>query len=99
MAKGGFVRLVPKAGAEAELLERALDVAEDVRTEPGNLLTLVLQDPDRPGEVFMLELFEDEAAVEAHRVAKHTVEKGPKVHAILETPMEIQHIETRGPIG
>ncbi|MCB2077342.1 MAG: antibiotic biosynthesis monooxygenase [Novosphingobium sp.] len=94
MAIGGFVRLIPKAGAEDELLERALDVVKDVRTEPGNVLSMVFRDPKAPRDVFMLELFRDDAAVEAHRVATHSVEKGPHIHAILETPMEVQWVET-----
>lgn len=94
MAIGGFVRLKPKPGAEDELLERLLDVAEDVRSEPGNLLTLVFRDPADPRDVFMLELFEDEAAIEAHRVAEHTKRKAAAVHAILEEPMTVQRLET-----
>lgn len=96
MPIGGLVRLTPKPGAEDELLVRALDVASDVRTEPGNLVAFVLQDPGNPGDVFMFELFEDERAIEAHRVARHSVEKGPFVHALLATPMEIQRLETIG---
>jgi quinol monooxygenase YgiN len=86
--------LIPKPGAEAELLERALDVANDVSDEPGNVLALVLRDPASPDDVFMLELFQDEAAIEAHRIAKHTVGKGPAVHALLAAPMAIQRFET-----
>ena len=94
MPIGGFVRLIPKAGAEEELLARALDVAADVRTEPGNVLTLVMHDTEQSNDVFMFELFRDQAAVEAHRVARHSVEKGPFIHALLEVPMEIRRLET-----
>jgi len=96
MPIGGIVRLTPRPGAESELLERALEVAGDVRTEPGNLFAYVLQEPGNPGDVFMFELFADQQAVEAHRVATHTVEKGPLVHALLARPMEIQRLETLG---
>jgi quinol monooxygenase YgiN len=94
MPTGGLVRLIPKPGAEAELLARALDVAADVRDEPGNVIALVLRDPARPDDVLMFELFADQQAVEAHRAARHSLEKGPRVHALLETPMEIQRLET-----
>jgi len=94
MAIGAFVRLKPKPGAEEELLERLLDVAVDVRTEPGNVMTLVMRDPGEPGHVLMLELFEDDAAIEAHRVAEHSKVKGPAVHAILKEPMSVQWVET-----
>jgi quinol monooxygenase YgiN len=94
MAVGGFVRLSPKPGAEAELLERALEVIEDVRREPGNVLALVLRDPELPNDVLMLELFTDQAAIAAHRVASHSVVKGPAVHALLESPMQLRRLET-----
>lgn len=94
MAVGGFVRLIPRAGAEDELRERALDVAKDVRTEPGNLFTAVFSDPDNPGELLMLEIFTDQDAIDAHRVASHTVDKGQFVHALLETPMKVTRVET-----
>ena len=97
MAIGGFVRLSPKPGAEAELLRRALEVAGDVRTEPGNLFTMVFRDPENPNDVFMLELFKDQTAIEAHRVASHTVVKGPAVHALLQSPMEIRRLEIIDP--
>lgn len=96
MSIGGLVRLIPKPGAEAELLERALDVARDVAGEPGNVLALVLRDPASPGDVFMLELFQDEAAIEAHRAAPHTVEKGAAVHGLLAMPMIVQKFEAIG---
>ena len=94
MAVGGFVRLIPKPGKEEELLERLLDVAKDVRTEPGNLVTYVLRDRENPRDVLMFELFTDEAAIQAHRDAEHSLIKGPHVHAILAEPMQVQWIET-----
>ncbi|KHK90296.1 putative quinol monooxygenase [Novosphingobium malaysiense] len=94
MAIGGFVRLIPKAGKEDELMERLLDVAEDVRKEPGNLVTYVLRDKENRRDVLMFELFADQAAIVAHREAEHSIKKGPAIHAILETPMQVQWLET-----
>lgn len=94
MPVGGFVRLIPKVGKEDELLERVLDVAEDVRAEPGNLVTYVLRDRENQRDVLMFELFTDQSAIDAHRVAEHSMEKGPAIHSILETPMQVQWIET-----
>lgn len=94
MAVGGFVRLIPKPGKEAELLERLLDIADDVRAEPGNLVTYVLRDPDNRRDVLMFELFTDDVAIVAHREAEHSLVKGPHVHAILAEPMQVQRIET-----
>lgn len=87
MAIGALVTLVPKPGAEQELLERVKDVACDVRGEPGNLLTILLRDPEHAGTVLMFEIYRDQAAIDAHRSAPHTIEKGPAVHGILAEPM------------
>lgn len=94
MAIGGFVRLIPQLGKESELLARALDVAEDVRSEPGNLATYVLRDRDNGRDVLMFELFTDEAAIAAHREAEHSKIKGPAIRALLESPMQVQWIES-----
>ncbi|MCJ2181046.1 putative quinol monooxygenase [Novosphingobium album (ex Hu et al. 2023)] len=94
MPIGGLVRLVPKPGAEQELLERASDVLDDVRGEPGNMVAILLRDPANPRDVLMFELFEDQNAIEAHHVAPHSLEKGPFVRALLAAPMEVQHLET-----
>ena len=94
MPLAALCRLTPRPGEEAELLTRLLDVAVDVRTEPGNLVTLVLRDPEQPGDVLMFEVFLDQAAIVAHREAQHSIDKGPAVHALLDTPMRVQRFET-----
>jgi quinol monooxygenase YgiN len=94
MGLAALVRLVPKPGAEDELRTRALDVVADVQGEPGNLLTLVMRDPQSPGDVIMFEVFADQAAIDAHNAAPHSLEKGPFVHALLDRPMEVQRFET-----
>ncbi len=94
MPLAALCRLTPKPGAEEELLTRLLDVAKDVRTEPGNLVTYVLRDPEQPGDVLMFEIFEDMDAILAHREAQHSIDKGPAVHAILNGPMQVQRFET-----
>ena len=97
MALAALCRLTPSPGAEAELLRRILDVAGDVRTEPGNLLTLVMRDPERPHDVLMFEVFRDQAAITTHNEAPHSVQKGPAIRALLETPMQVQRFESIDP--
>ncbi len=92
MALAAFVTLKPKAGAAAELRKRVLDVAEAVRDEPGNLLTLAFCDPENPDHMIMLELFRDQTAIEEHRIARSSVEMGPAVHALLAEPITIQRL-------
>ena len=44
MPIGALVTLIPQPGAADAVIERLLDVARDVRDEPGNLLTILLRD-------------------------------------------------------
>jgi quinol monooxygenase YgiN len=94
MAIGAFVTLTPKAGAAAELLERTVDVIAYVRTEPGNLMSVTLRDPDQPEKIFLFEIYRDQAAIAAHKVAAHSVEKGPAVHALFGEPLHTAWFET-----
>ena len=94
MLIGALVTLTPKPGAERELQERVLDVANDVRKEPGNIMTLVFRDPEHPDDMLMLELFRDAAAMDEHKVAPGTVQKGPAIHALLAEPMKVRWLET-----
>lgn len=94
MAIGAFVTLKPKPGAATELFERTIDVIRDVRAEPGNLMSVVLRDPQAPDTVLLFEIYRDQAAIEAHRVAPHSIEKGPAIHALLAEPYHTRWYET-----
>jgi quinol monooxygenase YgiN len=65
MAIGALVTLRPKPGAAAELLEKTVEVIADVRTEPGNLMSVTLRDPDQPEKIFLFEIYRDQDAIAA----------------------------------
>lgn len=94
MPLGAIVTLVPQPGRAAELRQRALDVADVVRDEPGNVLSLVLSDPQNPEHTLMLELFRDQAAIDAHKLAPATVDHGPLVAPLLAEPIRRLRVET-----
>lgn len=50
-----------------------------VRDEPGCRQFDVCTDPDRPGQVFLYELYDDEAAFEAHQEMPHYKATGPAI--------------------
>ncbi len=50
-----------------------------VANEPGCQQFDVCTDPDRPGQVFLYELYDDEAAFEAHQQMPHYKATGPAV--------------------
>ncbi|MBY6116069.1 antibiotic biosynthesis monooxygenase [Mameliella alba] len=68
------VRIQIKPGAEAAFLDLVQQNARAaVRDEPGCRLFDVCTDPDRPGEVFLYELYEDRAAFESHQTTTHFI--------------------------
>lgn len=85
MPIGAFITIKAKPGCADELFRLTEEVIVDVRTEPGNLFAVTLRDPKEPDTVFLFEIYRDEAAIQEHSVAKHTVDQGPKIHALFET--------------
>lgn len=94
MPIAALVTMTPIAGREDELEAQLIDVIADVRTEPGNLMAVVLRDPAQPGKIFEFAVYKDQAAIDAHRRAEHSVVKGPLVGALLGAPWTAQFFET-----
>mgnify|MGYP003575707175 FL=1 len=94
MAVAAFVRFTPKPGMADELASRLADALVSVRTEPGNQLAVVLRDPKDPEAVFEFAIYRDWDAVEAHRAAAHSAEKGPWVQETFGAPMQPHYLET-----
>jgi quinol monooxygenase YgiN len=94
MPIAAFVTMIAKPGAEEELLARLTDVIADVRTEPGNLLAVLARDPADPSRIYEFAIYRDQAAIEAHRAARHSLEKGPLVRELFAEPMDPRMLET-----
>jgi len=75
MSAGGPIIVVARWRMRAEEVEGVLAIAAELRRqtleEPGCLGYDVFRSVDAPGELLLLERYRDEAAVEAHRAAKH----------------------------
>jgi quinol monooxygenase YgiN len=89
-----LVTMTPRPGCEDELLAGLTEVVADVRTEPGNLMVLLLRDPDQPDKIFEFTIFQDQAAIEAHRKAEHSLTKGPLLSALQSEPWHTRFFET-----
>lgn len=96
MPIAALVTIYPKAGCIDELETRLTDVLADVRTEPGNLAAIALRDPDTPDRLYEFVIYRDQTAIEAHRQARHSVEKGAVVQALFARPMDVRFFETLG---
>lgn len=94
MPIAAMVTMTPITGREQEMLELLAEVIADVRTEPGNLLAMVLRDPKQPDKLFEFAVYKDETAIEEHRKAAHSVNKGPLVGAMQSEPWSAQFFET-----
>lgn len=96
MAVGALVKLTPKPGVAKELFDKTVDVIADVRTEPGNLMSVIMRDADQPDAIYLFEIYRSQAAIADHNVATHTVEKGPQLRALLDGPPQSRWFETIG---
>ncbi len=77
-----LLTMYAKPGKEEELAERFTDILGEVRSEPGNLLAITLRDPNEPGKLYEFAIYKDEAAIEAHKVAEHSLKKGPPIREL-----------------
>ncbi|MAJ80843.1 MAG: antibiotic biosynthesis monooxygenase [Porticoccaceae bacterium] len=88
-------KLNVKSGCEAQFEKAMLDLVEKVNTnEPGNLLYKLCKDSG--GNYLVMELYENEAAVDEHRKAEHVKASGPSFKGIMGGPPEITRMEVIG---
>lgn len=77
------------------LRTRGTEAIGEIRSKPGNILVMMLCDPEHPENTLLFEIFEDAAAIEAHHAAAHTARNGPAIHALLGKPMHTRRFETQ----
>ena len=84
MAIGITATLKAQEGKEAELEATFGELSKAVRAnEPGNRLYSLCRSRKDKGTYVVLEIYEDDAAVEAHRNSEHFRAAGPKLGAVL----------------
>ena len=78
-------QMMVKPGCEEKFEEAMLSLVSKVNAnEPGNLLYELCRDDD--GKYLVMELYEDEAAVDTHRSAVHIKESGPSFKGLMSGP-------------
>ena len=78
-------QMMVKPGCEEKFEEAMLSLVSKVNAnEPGNILYELCRDDD--GKYLVMELYEDEAAVDAHRSASHIKESGPSFKGLMSGP-------------
>jgi quinol monooxygenase YgiN len=89
-----MVNVKVKAGRRDEFLAVIHDDAESTTTkEEGNFQFSVIQDNDDPDRFFFLEVYRDEAALEAHRGMPHFLKYREATADIYEEP-PVRHMGT-----
>jgi quinol monooxygenase YgiN len=96
VAIAALVTLTPKEGKRQELEDSLSEVLKEVRTEPGNILAMVLRDPTQPDKVFEFAVFRDQKAIEDHWAAEHSVRAEPKIGALMQNKHEPHRYEVVG---
>jgi quinol monooxygenase YgiN len=83
-----------------EAMEAAKIMMAATHQEPGNREYVFSVDPVIPGKVRVFELWDDQAALDAHSASPHMAEFGGKIGAFGVTGMDIQKyvIESSGPL-
>jgi quinol monooxygenase YgiN len=87
MTKTLYAEFTVKPGSEAIVAEMMRELGEQVRQEPGNRLFLPYTRESNPREYFVFEVYDDDAAFQAHitadygarfnaKLADHIVEDG-----------------------
>jgi len=94
MPIAALLEMTAKPGAEEELFQRFTDIIKDVRTEPGNLFAVVIRDPEEPGKLYEFAIYRDTQAIEEHRAAPHSIQKGPRIRELAEDPYSVRFFET-----
>lgn len=94
MSLGFYIDFLAKPGSGAELRSRLLTAVEMSRTEPGNLLCLLMEDPQDDHRFAIFEIYRDDDAIEAHKAADYTKESAPIIHALFARPMEARRMNT-----
>lgn len=79
-AIGYVVVMTAHPGRRARLVAALADLADRIRSdEPGNVYFDFYPHPDDADEVWIVERYRDEAAVEQHKIAKHMTDLAPAV--------------------
>lgn len=83
------VKITPgKGGAFEELFAWQ---AEQVRAnEPGNSLYRLFRSREQEGAYVVMEIYEDEAALQAHRTSAHMLANRPKVAPLVAEPTVLE---------
>ncbi len=82
-------KMMVKPGCEEKFEQAMLNLVSAVnKNEPDNFLYELCKDDD--GQYLVMELYKDDAAVQAHRAADHVRDAGPSFKGLMSGPPVIK---------
>ena len=91
------LKVQPGKGAEFEALFKTLAATVTSDAEPGNLLYQLTRSRSDPDQYVVMELYRDQAAVDAHSKTAHFTEIFPKIGALLQPgPPQFEFVDAVG---
>jgi quinol monooxygenase YgiN len=91
MSIGLIARVKIIAGKEGEFESAFAWQAEQVRAnEPGNKLYKLFRSREQAGSYVVMEIYDDEAAIDAHRNSEHMKANRPKTAPLIAEPTVIE---------
>ena len=94
MAISVIATLKAQPGKNADLEAVFKDLAAKVRAnEPGNQLYTVCKSRTDESTYIVMEMYDDQAAIEAHRNAEHFRAAGPNIGACLAGRPDVQYFD------
>lgn len=95
MAVSMIIKLPAQEGKGEELVAVLGEVVAATASEPGTLQYICLQDNSNPDIVWMFEMYEDQAAVEAHSNGEVFKAAFPKLGKLLGGAPEFNNVTPR----
>jgi quinol monooxygenase YgiN len=91
---GVIAKLTARPGSEEAFETAFLDMAAQVKAnEPGNLLYQLTKSRTEPSVYKVLEVYADQAALEAHRASEHFKAGGRALRDHLGAPPEVEVLD------
>lgn len=81
-----YAEFTAKPGCAEEVAALIAGLANDVRTEPGNVVFEVYRQADNPNHFFVFEVYADEAAFQAHIGMSYGAVFNAKLNELIEEP-------------
>ena len=89
-----IAKLTAKPGKGSELAAKMVEIAEKVRTEPGNHAYTIHQGSENADVVMVYEQYTDQDALDAHR--QHMKEMGVNLADLLAGRPELEYFNVAG---